>query len=109
RGDRVILTQEMVMSQKSAYPVTHHHTRTVDGIKTFYREAGPKNGPTVLLLHGFPTSSHMFRRHRQLVGSGQPDLGGRKMPQDFTYPMPQISAQMWNLWVLEALCSAAVT
>src|SRR5215475_15841419 len=51
----------MAMSQKSAYPVTHHHTRTVDGIKIFYREAGPKDGPNVLLLHGFPTSSHMFR------------------------------------------------
>jgi pimeloyl-ACP methyl ester carboxylesterase len=34
---------------------------SVDGISIFYREAGPANGPTVLLLHGFPTSSHMYR------------------------------------------------
>jgi pimeloyl-ACP methyl ester carboxylesterase len=34
---------------------------TVDGYKIFYREAGPTTAPTVLLLHGFPTSSHMFR------------------------------------------------
>jgi pimeloyl-ACP methyl ester carboxylesterase len=34
---------------------------TVDGSKIFYREAGPKSAPTILLLHGFPTSSHMFR------------------------------------------------
>jgi len=34
---------------------------TVDGHKVFYREAGPKNARTILLLHGFPTSSHMFR------------------------------------------------
>src|SRR5499425_1447277 len=34
---------------------------TVDGIKIFYREAGSKAAPTILLLHGFPTSSHMFR------------------------------------------------
>ena len=33
----------------------------LDGTKTFYREAGHRNAPTVLLLHGFPTSSHMFR------------------------------------------------
>jgi pimeloyl-ACP methyl ester carboxylesterase len=33
----------------------------VDGIDIFYREAGPKDAPTVLLLHGFPSSSHMFR------------------------------------------------
>src|SRR6202046_1094844 len=41
--------------------VAHHRTRTIDGIKIFYREAGPANAPVVLLLHGFPTSSHMFR------------------------------------------------
>jgi len=34
---------------------------TVDGNKIFYREAGPAAAPTILLLHGFPTSSHMFR------------------------------------------------
>jgi pimeloyl-ACP methyl ester carboxylesterase len=34
---------------------------TVDGIEIFYREAGSKTAPTILLLHGFPTSSHMFR------------------------------------------------
>jgi pimeloyl-ACP methyl ester carboxylesterase len=33
----------------------------VDGIKVFYREAGPKDAPTILLLHGFPTAGHMFR------------------------------------------------
>ncbi|OON59796.1 hydrolase [Massilia sp. KIM] len=38
-----------------------YHTVDIDGVKVFYREAGPKNAPTVLLLHGFPTSSHMFR------------------------------------------------
>jgi len=38
-----------------------YHTEVVEGVKVFYREAGPKNAPTVLLLHGFPTSSHMFR------------------------------------------------
>ncbi|MDB5575898.1 MAG: alpha/beta hydrolase fold [Bradyrhizobium sp.] len=43
-------------------PVTvHYRYATIDGVKMFYREAGPVNGPVVLLLHGFPTSSHMFR------------------------------------------------
>lgn len=47
----------------SAVPpiVTHHRTADVDGIGIFYREAGPADAPVVLLLHGFPTSSHMFR------------------------------------------------
>ena len=38
-----------------------YRTADVDGLKIFYREAGPKNAPKLLLLHGFPTSSHMFR------------------------------------------------
>lgn len=40
---------------------TRYQQATVDGFKIFYREAGPKSAPTILLLHGFPTSSHMFR------------------------------------------------
>jgi pimeloyl-ACP methyl ester carboxylesterase len=38
-----------------------YRTVSVDGIKVFYRDAGDHSAPTVLLLHGFPTSSHMFR------------------------------------------------
>ncbi|GJD48006.1 Cis-3-alkyl-4-alkyloxetan-2-one decarboxylase [Methylobacterium crusticola] len=45
----------------AAPAVTHHRTASVDGIEIFYREAGPAGAPVVLLLHGFPTSSHMFR------------------------------------------------
>lgn len=38
-----------------------HRTVDVEGVSIFYREAGPKNAPVVLLLHGFPASSHMYR------------------------------------------------
>src|SRR5215467_1069095 len=41
--------------------MTTYQKAVVDGSKIFYREAGPKDRPTILLLHGFPTSSHMFR------------------------------------------------
>jgi pimeloyl-ACP methyl ester carboxylesterase len=41
--------------------MTSYQHAIVDGSKIFYREAGPKTAPTILLLHGFPTSSHMFR------------------------------------------------
>ncbi len=41
--------------------MTRYQHAIVDGSKIFYREAGSKTAPTVLLLHGFPTSSHMFR------------------------------------------------
>ena len=40
---------------------TLYKTVKVNGVNIFYREAGPKDAPTILLLHGYPTSSHMFR------------------------------------------------
>jgi pimeloyl-ACP methyl ester carboxylesterase len=48
------------MGPSEAHTVAHR-TVTIDGLDIFYREAGPQEAPTVLLLHGFPTSSHMFR------------------------------------------------
>jgi pimeloyl-ACP methyl ester carboxylesterase len=39
----------------------HHRYASIRGHRLFYREAGPANAPTVVLLHGFPTSSFMFR------------------------------------------------
>ncbi|MFJ9868748.1 alpha/beta fold hydrolase [Streptomyces sp. NPDC101165] len=39
----------------------HHRTVTVRGLDVYYREAGPEDAPVLLLLHGFPSSSHMFR------------------------------------------------
>ncbi|MFE2811636.1 alpha/beta fold hydrolase [Streptomyces nigra] len=41
--------------------VVHHRTTAVDGLDVFYREAGNPYAPAIVLLHGFPTSSHMFR------------------------------------------------
>ena len=40
---------------------TTYHFATVEGRKLFYREAGDPSAPTILLLHGFPASSFMFR------------------------------------------------
>ena len=39
---------------------TTYHRMTVDGVGVFYREAGPKQAPTIVLLHGFPSSSREF-------------------------------------------------
>jgi len=49
-----------VLSQL-AIPVTSVHKVEADGVEVFYRAAGDSNAPVVLLLHGFPTSSFMFR------------------------------------------------
>ena len=68
-------------------PVTHHRTATVDGVKIFYREAGPDEAPVVLLLHGFPTSSHMFRNlipaladQYHVIAPDYPGFGQSDMP-----------------------------
>jgi pimeloyl-ACP methyl ester carboxylesterase len=45
----------------TSIPVVRYQSETIDGVNVFYREAGPSDAPIVLLLHGFPTSSHMFR------------------------------------------------
>ena len=66
---------------------THHRTATVQGVEIFYREAGAPEAPVVLLLHGFPTSSHMYRnlipaladRYR-VIAPDYPGFGQSGMP-----------------------------
>jgi pimeloyl-ACP methyl ester carboxylesterase len=65
---------------------------TVDGVEIFYREAGPPDAPVILLLHGFPTSSYMFRdlmpaladRYR-LIAPDYPGFGWSAMPSRETF------------------------
>jgi pimeloyl-ACP methyl ester carboxylesterase len=42
-------------------PIVHYRTVNIDGVDVFYREAGPVDAPSIVLLHGFPSSSFMFR------------------------------------------------
>ncbi|WIM89313.1 alpha/beta hydrolase [Candidatus Mycobacterium wuenschmannii] len=49
------------MTTAPSVPAVHYKVENLDGFELFYREAGPADAPVVLLLHGFPTSSHMFR------------------------------------------------
>lgn len=49
------------MTREDTVPAVHHRYATVDGRRLFYREAGAADAPAVVLLHGFPTSSYMFR------------------------------------------------
>lgn len=49
------------VSYEASIPRTTFHRIVVDHVEVFYRAAGPVDAPVILLLHGFPTSSHMFR------------------------------------------------
>jgi pimeloyl-ACP methyl ester carboxylesterase len=51
-------------------PVIYYKKENIDGVDVFYREAGPLDAPVLLLLHGFPTSSHMFRNLIPLLADG---------------------------------------
>lgn len=76
------------------------NTVDVDGLKLFYREAGDASRPTVLLLHGFPSASHMFRdlipelaEHYHVVAPDLPGFGMTEQParDQFGYTFENIT------------------
>lgn len=81
-------------------PKTHHKTVKVGDLDIFYREAGPKDAPVVLLLHGFPTSSQMFRHlipqladKYRVIAPDYPGFGHSSMParDKFAYSFDQLA------------------
>jgi pimeloyl-ACP methyl ester carboxylesterase len=81
--------------QRKERPVVNHtvyRTRQIDGLSIFYREAGPKAAPTLLLLHGLPSSSRMFEplfsrlsEHYHLVAPDYPGFGHSDWPDPKTF------------------------
>jgi len=106
---------------RAAPPVIHYSTAAIAGVKVFYREAGPADGPVVLLLHGFPTSSHMFRNliplladKYRVIAPDYPGYGQSDAPDhtQFAYTFArqteiidklaaQLGAQRYALYVLD--------
>jgi pimeloyl-ACP methyl ester carboxylesterase len=73
--------------------MTTYQRALVNGNAIFYREAGAKDAPTILLLHGFPTSSHMFRNlipiladHYHVIAPDLPGFGFSDAPDRKTFP-----------------------
>ena len=71
---------------------TMYRTQQIDGLSIFYREAGPKDAPTLLLLHGLPSSSRMFEpllsrlsEHYHLVAPDYPGFGHSDWPDPKTF------------------------
>ncbi|MBD2066418.1 alpha/beta hydrolase [Leptolyngbya sp. FACHB-671] len=80
--------------------MTTYRTVSIDGLDIFYREAGSRDNPTILLLHGFPTSSHMFRNlipaladKFHLVAPDYPGYGNSSMPtvDEFDYTFDHLA------------------
>src|SRR6185437_5295207 len=87
---------------KMRYP-TFYRTIQVDGLSIFYREAGPKDAPTLLLLHGVPSSSRMFEAlfarlsdRYHLVAPDYPGFGHSDWPDPkaFAYTFDHIASVM---------------
>jgi pimeloyl-ACP methyl ester carboxylesterase len=83
-----------------AVPPTFYRTVKVDGLDIFYREAGPSGSPVILLLHGFPTSSRMFRNlipaladRYHLIAPDYPGFGHSSAPStnQFNYTFDHLA------------------
>ncbi len=92
--------------KKEQVPVVYHRTTKIEGLDVFYREAGAKDAPTVLLLHGFPTSSHMFRNlipqladRYHVVAPDYPGYGNSSMPStaEFDYTFDNLASVVEKL------------
>lgn len=69
-----------------------YRTETIEGVELFYREAGRAEAPAILLLHGFPTSSHMYRNlipaladKYRVIAPDYPGFGQSAMPDRATF------------------------
>jgi pimeloyl-ACP methyl ester carboxylesterase len=81
----------------------HHKTVQIDGLDIFYREAGPKDAPVLLLLHGFPTSSQQYRNlipaladKYHVIAPDYPGYGRSSMPatDEFEYSFASFASLM---------------
>jgi len=93
--------QPLVQSEQTSY-----HTVQIEGLDIFYREAGSPSNPTLLLLHGFPTSSHMFRElipqladKYHVIAPDYPGYGNSSMPSvdEFEYTFDHMASIVEDL------------
>ena len=94
---------KQVSNQKLLSTRTLHRTVTIDGLSIFYRESGEPTNPKLLLLHGWPASSHQYRNlipaladHFHVVSPDYPGFGNSDMPSpdEFNYTFDRLSEIM---------------
>ncbi|MBI1190021.1 MAG: alpha/beta fold hydrolase [Tepidisphaera sp.] len=94
-----------------------YHTAKIDGVNIFYREAGPKDAPTILLLHGFPSSSSMFRNlipalsdKYHVIAPDYPGFGQSEQPPaaQFEYTFDHLAQIVDDFTVQQGLTKFAI-
>jgi pimeloyl-ACP methyl ester carboxylesterase len=102
---------DKVASIRSATTTVHHRTIRIDGLNLFYRESGPPDAPLIVLLHGFPSSSHMFRNllpvlsHRyHVIAPDYPGFGESEAPDRTELVdslLTRLDAKRYALYVMD--------
>lgn len=95
-----VASTHLFAQQESNMLSVHYRSTTVEGLNIAYREAGPADAPAIVLLHGFPTSSHMFRNliprladRYHVIAPDYPGFGNSDAPphDEFTYTFDHLA------------------
>jgi pimeloyl-ACP methyl ester carboxylesterase len=117
----IVMVSLLSLGANAITTQTQHKTVQVEDVDIFYREAGPKDAPVIVLLHGFPTSSHMYRnlipdlaKNYRVIAPDYPGFGNSSMPalNEFEYSfdnlakvtnsfLEQINIDKYTLYVMD--------
>jgi len=117
----ILMLSLFSLGANAASSQTQYKTIDVDEVEIFYREAGPKDAPVIVLLHGFPTSSHMYRnlipdlaKNYRVIAPDYPGFGNSSMPSldEFEYSfdnlatitdkfLEKVGAEKYTLYVMD--------
>ena len=113
-------TNKQISNQKMEDVIMEYKTVKVDGLSVFYREIGDQTKPKLVLLHGWPSSSHQYRNlmpalasHFHVVAPDYPGFGNSESPSpdDFNYTFDRLSEvtedfleghRLYAFWALHA-------
>jgi len=101
--NQALANSEAIDASAQSEAAVHYKNVEIDGLDIFYREAGPKDAPTLLLLHGFPTSSQQYRNlipelsdEFHVIAPDYPGFGRSSMPprDEFDYSFASYASLM---------------